>query len=182
MHLPNGSYVTFGGNSAVSTNADPGSVPSADGGAYDEVYKDYDGGRAIRVLNPCTSADNLADTKCQWFDNQNVLAMQRRRWYSAAEPLADGTIAIIGGFVHGGYVNRQVPNVNPAGGGAEPTYEFYPSNGKQPVVMNFLTKTSGLNSYAHTFLMPSGKMFVQANFSTSEFSRLSSNLLLTHPK
>jgi hypothetical protein len=34
--------------------------------------------------------------------------------------------------------------------------------------MPFLCKTSGLNAYAHAFLMPSGNMFVQANYSTSE--------------
>ncbi|KAJ3766035.1 hypothetical protein FB446DRAFT_417507, partial [Lentinula raphanica] len=32
--------------------------------------------------------------------------------------------------------------------------------------MQFMVKTSGLNSYAHTYLMPSGKMLVQANYST----------------
>jgi len=33
--------------------------------------------------------------------------------------------------------------------------------------MNFMVNTSGLSSYALTYLMPSGKMFVQANYSTS---------------
>jgi hypothetical protein len=32
--------------------------------------------------------------------------------------------------------------------------------------MPFLCNTSGLNSYAHAFLMPSGNMFVQANYSS----------------
>lgn len=95
--------------------------------------------------------------------------MQKRRWYSAAESLADGTIAIIGGFVNGGYINRNQPNTDPAysGGAAEPTYEFYPSNGQAPQIMNFMVKTSGLNAYAHTFLLASGNLFLQANFSTS---------------
>jgi hypothetical protein len=31
--------------------------------------------------------------------------------------------------------------------------------------MQFMVDTSGLNSYAHAFMMPSGKMFVQANIS-----------------
>ena len=91
------------------------------------------------------------------------------RWYSAAEALGDGTVVLIGGFTSGGYVNRNMPNTDPTyeGGGATPTFEFYPSRGPA-TVMQFMTTTSGLNSYAHTYLMPSGKMLVQANLSTSE--------------
>ncbi|KAI6026543.1 glyoxal oxidase [Pisolithus microcarpus] len=130
MHLPNGSYATFGGNGAVGP------------------------GGNIR-------------SQCQWFDNATVLSMQKRRWYSACEPLGDGTIALIGGFVNGGYINRNTPNIDPAyeGGAAEPTYEFFPSRGAA-TEMQFMVSTSGLNSYAHTYLMPSGKMLVQANIST----------------
>jgi hypothetical protein len=121
------------------------------------------------VLNPCKSGDDFKDSKCQWYDDARVLSMQRRRWYSAAEPLADGTIALIGGFANGGYVNRNYPNTDPtSGGAADLTYEFYPTNGQDAKEMPFMRKTSGLNSYAHTFLMPSGKMLVQANISTSK--------------
>ncbi|KAH0826387.1 putative copper radical oxidase [Lanmaoa asiatica] len=168
MHLPNGSYVTFGGNGAVGVGGNIGSVKnSAGSGAYDATYQDYDGTKAIRILNPCTDADNFASSQCQWFDNATILSMQKQRWYSAAEALADGSIAIIGGFVNGGYINRNTPNTDPAyeGGAAEPTYEFYPSRG-DATVMEFMVTTSGLNSYAHTYLMPSGKMFIQANIST----------------
>ncbi|KAF9490245.1 copper radical oxidase [Pleurotus eryngii] len=169
MHLPNGSYVTFGGNGAIGPGGNIGSVPNNKGSAdFDATYQDFDGGRSIRVLDPCTSSDNFADSKCQWFDDPAVLSMQKTRWYSAAEPLADGTVVLIGGFVNGGYVNRNYPNVDPEfeGGAADPTYEFFPANGRAPQTMQFMIRTSGLNSYAHTFLMPSGKMFVQANIST----------------
>ena len=94
----------------------------------------------------------------------------RRRWYSTTEALADGTLVIVGGFVNGGYINRNYPNIDPAyqGGAAEPTYEFYPPRqGFKPQLMNFVVNTSGLNSYPHLFLMPSGKIFAQANYSTS---------------
>ncbi|PCH37118.1 copper radical oxidase [Wolfiporia cocos MD-104 SS10] len=168
MHLPNGSYVTFGGNGAVGPGGDIGNVlaPGGYSATYDTVYHDYSGSKSIRILNPCDWSD-LSDPNCQWFDNASLLSMQKQRWYSAAEPLADGSIAIIGGFVEGGYINRNYPNVDPEyeGGAAEPTFEFYPSKGEAQV-MNFMIKTSGLNAYAHTFMMPSGKMFVQANIST----------------
>ncbi|KAF9062489.1 copper radical oxidase [Rhodocollybia butyracea] len=170
MHLPNGSYATFGGNGAVGIGGNIGSNTTDGGSAasFDMTYQDYDGRNAIRILNPCTDTDDFSSPQCQWFDNATLLSMQKQRWYSAAEPLADGTIAIIGGFVNGGYINRNYPNTDPEfeGGAAEPTYEFYPANGTTATVMNFMIKTSGLNAYAHTYLMPSGKMLVQANYST----------------
>ncbi|KAK1235191.1 hypothetical protein PQX77_001596 [Marasmius sp. AFHP31] len=171
MHLPNGSYVTFGGNKALG----PGDTPSDDGkDTFDSRLGVFDGRKSIRLVDPCTSSDDWSSSKCQWFDDPSVLAMQKQRWYAGAEPLGDGSIVLIGGFTNGGYVNRNTPNTDPLfegpgdgqPGGAEPTYEFFPANGREAQIMQFMGKTSGLNSYAHTFLMPSGKMFVQANFST----------------
>lgn len=169
MHLPNGSFLTFGGNGAVSTLGDLGSENNGYVGTYDDVIGDYDGRKAIRVLSPCTGDASTWDDSCQWFDNATQIAMQKDRWYSAAEPLADGTVAIIGGFVNGGYINRNYPNTDPAyeGGAAEPTYEFYPSLGDAEE-MQFMIDTSGLNSYALTYLMASGNMLLQANVSTSK--------------
>ncbi|KAJ7275628.1 glyoxal oxidase N-terminus-domain-containing protein [Mycena rebaudengoi] len=172
MHLPNGSFVTFGGNGAIGPGGNIGSIKNSNGvsGSWDATYKDFDGATSIRVLNPCDDSDNFDSPDCQWFDQPEVLAMQRKRWYSAAEPRGDGTIAIIGGFVNGGYINRNFPNTNPEdptmGGASEPTYEFFPPNGQTPQQMAFLAKTAGLNAYAHTFLLASGNMFLQANFST----------------
>ncbi|KAJ7510023.1 copper radical oxidase variant A [Mycena galericulata] len=170
MHLPNGSFVTFGGNGAIGPGGNIGSVrnPSGASGSWDATYQDFDGSRAIRILNPCTSSDDFSSAECEWFDDPAVLSMQKQRWYSAAEMLGDGTIVIIGGFVNGGYINRNTPNTDPTleGGAAEPTFEFFPSNGQTPQNMSFMTKTSGLNAYAHSYLMASGNVFVQANFST----------------
>ncbi|KAF7352903.1 Glyoxal oxidase [Mycena venus] len=159
-HVPNGSYVTFGGNGALS----PGGKPSS--GNWDPTYQDFDGGQSIRVLNPCTPDDDFTSPQCQWFDDPATLSMQKRRWYSTAEALGDGTIILIGGFVNGGYILRSVPNNNPHDG-AELTYEFHPSNGQTPQEVNFLVKTSGLNAYPLTWLMSSGKMFMQANLSST---------------
>ncbi|KAI9456745.1 copper radical oxidase variant A [Russula earlei] len=159
MHLPNGSYALFGGNTAVGPGGDnsaPGSTAT-----FDPTYQDYDGTRAIRIFNSCDE-----NTPCTFIDNSTQLA--KRRWYPAAEPLGDGTVVLIGGFVAGGYINRNYPNTDPAyeGGAAEPTYEFFPPGSQSPQIMNFMVKTSGLNSYALTYLMPSGNVFVQANYST----------------
>ncbi|KAJ7212240.1 glyoxal oxidase N-terminus-domain-containing protein [Mycena pura] len=170
MHLPNGSFVTFGGNGAIGPGGNIGSQknPSGASGAWDSIYQDFDGSKSIRILNPCNDSDDFSSSACQWFDDPTVLSMQRQRWYSAAEPLANGTVVIIGGFVNGGYINRNYPNTDPMyeGGAAEPTYEFYPSNGQTPQIMNFMVKTSGLNAYAHTYLLASGNLFLQANYST----------------
>ncbi|KAJ7247167.1 glyoxal oxidase N-terminus-domain-containing protein [Mycena haematopus] len=169
-HLPNGSFVTFGGNGAIGPGGNIGSeqYPGGHSAEWDATYQDFDGAKSIRILNPCTDSDDFTSANCQWFDNPAVLSMQMKRWYSAAEALGDGTIVIIGGFVNGGYVNRNYPNTDPTFslGGAEPTYEFYPSNGQTPAQMAFMTKTSGLNAYAHTFLLASGNLFLQANYST----------------
>ncbi|KIK63994.1 hypothetical protein GYMLUDRAFT_259049 [Collybiopsis luxurians FD-317 M1] len=84
-----------------------------------------------------------------------MLSMQKKRWYSAAEPLDDRTIALICGFVNGGYINRNTPirtlNLR---GAAEPTYEFYPASGRNLAVMYFLIKISHLNTE-----MPFGMSF-----------------------
>jgi hypothetical protein len=169
MHFPNGSFATFGGNGAIGPGGNIGSVVNQGGGSgfYDATLQDYDGSKSIRILNPCTGSFTAADTDCQWFDNATLISMQKKRWYSTAEALADGSIVLIGGFVNGGYINRNYPNEDPdEGGAAENTYEFYPPKG-EPQTMQFMRNTSGLNAYAHAFLMPSGKMFVQANYSTS---------------
>ena len=170
-HLPNGSYATFGGNGAVGPGGNMGSQlePGGYTAAWDSTYQDFDGRQAIRIINPCLNSDNFNSAQCQWYDNPTVLSMQATRWYSSAEALGNGTIVLIGGFVNGGYINRNYPNNDPQfeGGAAENTFEFYPSIGPvQP--LNFLISTSGLNAYAHSFLMASGNIFLQANVSTGE--------------
>jgi hypothetical protein len=169
MHLPNGSFVTFGGNSGVGVDGVTGSQTNPDGsGAWDSTYQDFDGRRSIRIVNPCNPGDDLNSAQCAWFDEPTLLSMKAQRWYSAAEPTGDGTVVILGGFVNGGFINRWWPNEDPvtSRGQAQNTYEYYPPKDGDPQLVQFLVKTSGLNAYAHTFLMPSGKMLVQANVST----------------
>ncbi|KAF7332132.1 hypothetical protein MKEN_00094200 [Mycena kentingensis (nom. inval.)] len=179
MHLPNGSFAVFGGNSAVTIGGG-----AADGQNWDSILQDFDGSKAIRLLNPCTKDIDLSESQCGWIDDPTnpALSMQAQRWYSTAEALPDGTIVMIGGFTGGGalstgllllylnlslgYILRNVPNTDPTAG-ASLTYEFFPSKGTAPTNLQFLFKTSGLNSYPHAYLMASGKMFLQANVSTA---------------
>jgi hypothetical protein len=125
MHLPNGSFITFGGNGAIAPGGGAGSVPAPGGrSSYDATYMDYDGTKAIRILNPCTGSnqDLVGKAECGWYENANLLSMKINRWYSTAEPLGDGTVVIIGGFSNGGYINRNYPNNDPtfSGGGSVP--------------------------------------------------------------
>jgi hypothetical protein len=80
-----------------------GGRPSGNGSDA-SVYGDTDGGKSIRILNPCTGDASSFSSQCQWFDNATQLSMVKRRWYSTAEPLGDGTVALIGGFSFGGCV------------------------------------------------------------------------------
>ena len=175
MTLGNGTYIVVGGNKAVSYGG--GTPQGGDTGPY-APYHDQDGRRVVRIMEP---ADNSGDL--QWIDQYNSPnQMDSERWYPGIEGLADGSVVIIGGATSGGYINRNYPNVDPvyetttpnppdgnwAQGGANPSYEFWPPTNKpQPAKSQFMIKTSGLNMYPHTYLMPSGKIFMQANYSTT---------------
>lgn len=166
--LGNGTWMVAGGNQAVSyggaaiENISPGQAP----------YQDYSGNKAIRLMDPQNNAADL-----NW--NDNTTFMDSMRWYPGIEVMTDGSVLLIGGATGGGYINRNTPNTDPAfeaggqgslqnlaAGGANPTWEFFPSKGNQPAINNFMVTTSGLNMYPHTYLMPSGKLFMQANYST----------------
>ena len=94
------------------------------------------------------------------------------RWYSTAEPLGDGSIAVIGGMTNGGYINRNWPPGGDQvwqGGASQPTYEFWPPRGDKPTLLQFLVDTGGLDTYVHAYTMASGKVLLQANVSTSKW-------------
>jgi len=170
MHLPNGSWATFGGNDAVTVGGAAGSDKNPDGtGNWDNLLQDHDGRRAIRVVNPCTIQDNLDGNNCKWYDHFAEDGMKRARWYSTSEATGDGRIVIIGGMVRGGFINRQFPVTDPItqNGQSEPTYEYFPPKAEDPPRFQFLIDAGGLNTYPHTFLMPDGRFFVQANLSSS---------------
>ena len=169
MHMPNGSFIAFGGNGAIGPGGNVGDTGS---GAYDTSYNDFAGQTGVRVMNPidCSGDDASTSSACQWYDNPNATSLKRMRWYSTAESLGDGSVAIIGGFSNGGYINRNYPNENDPvwqGNASQPTYEFWPPRDEEPPLMQFLVDAGGLNSYPLTWLLASGKMVLQANVSTS---------------
>ena len=178
--LGNGSYIVAGGNSAISYGGI--NVKNSDGSMNlngpAPPYNDMDGRRVVRMMQP-----NADSSKLKWIDDfDSPNQMDSPRWYPAIEGLADGSVVMIGGATSGGFINRNYPNVDPvyatsssnpkAGvwdqGGANPSYEFWPRDNKpKPAVHDFMVKTSGLNMYAHTYLLPSGRIFMQANYSTT---------------
>jgi hypothetical protein len=148
--LGNGTWAVFGGNQPVTT----------DGVATNELaaYKTMTGGTAIRLLDPCD------DERCEYLqgaqtldinaDTGGYLQMTGKRWYPTVETLADGTLIVIGGDKNGGYVNTAVQD--------NPTYEFFPPTDEGAVHLQFLSDTLPVNLYPLTWLLPSGKLFMQA--------------------
>ncbi|UZJ57508.1 hypothetical protein CBS101457_006828 [Exobasidium rhododendri] len=138
--LGDGRWVVLGGNKAVGT-----------GGLTDKAntnpYYDYDGGKALRFLSPCSGSS------CQWSDSSSN-KMLKERWYSYVEPMQDGHVMMLGGMRDGGFV--------PSASSNEPTYEFYPSTGSV-YSMDLLSRSVPLSLYPITYLMSDSRVFVQAN-------------------
>ncbi|QRW00801.1 glyoxal oxidase [Ceratobasidium sp. AG-Ba] len=144
--LGNGTWLNVGGNQAITWGGLTANTQDGNNGPY----YDADGGKAIRLLNPCQ------DKNCNWQED----TMTTRRWYPTLETLEDGSIIIIGGNQWGGFVNGAGQN--------NPTYEFYPSKG-DPVGLNILTTTLPANLFPLTWLLPSGNLFIQTNWGTEVF-------------
>lgn len=64
----------------------------------------------------------------------------------------------LGGCKNGGYINDAAQS--------NPTYEFFPPNGPS-ISSPFLQNTLPANLYPLTWLLPSGKIFLQATWSTT---------------
>ncbi|KAI0057765.1 DUF1929-domain-containing protein [Artomyces pyxidatus] len=144
--MGNGTWVNVGGNvevtyGGVETEKDDGRSP----------YHDPDGIRSIRLLDPCD------DDTCDWLIAANT---STKRWYPTVETLDDGTVIILGGCRSAVFVNDVGAN--------NPNYEFYPPrNNGTPVFSDLLNNTLPANLYPFTFLLPSGKLLLQANWKTS---------------
>jgi hypothetical protein len=142
--LGDGRWLVVGGNQPVIPGGD--AVPNND----TNPYGNEDGGQAVRTLKPCS------DQSCEWVEDK----MSTRRWYPTLETLPDGSIIVIGGNLYGGFVNSQ--------GNNNPTYEFYPSRGGV-LPLRILETTLPANLYPLTWLLPSGKLFIQTNLGAELF-------------
>ncbi|KAF8587998.1 copper radical oxidase [Ramaria rubella] len=152
--LGNGTWVNVGGNQAVTFGGNQ--AASQNGGP---PYDDPDGGQSIRLLDPCD------DESCNWIVN-DANSMTSRRWYPTVETLEDGTMIIIGGDDFGGFVNSADQS--------NPTFEYFPSKGP-PSNMPILDGTLPANLYPLTWLLPSGNLFIQANWAATIFSYKDNN-------
>ncbi|KAL8291595.1 hypothetical protein RQP46_001853 [Phenoliferia psychrophenolica] len=148
--MGNGTWLSVGGNNAITTMGVSDSVAGvAEGkGAYD----DYSGGRATRVITPC------ANLTCTW--SEDIDGIPLNRWYPTLETIEDGSVMIIGGELWGGFVNSVSQKQSVA------TYEFWPTKGS-PINSTFLEDTQPANLYPLTWLLPSGLIFMQANWQTT---------------
>lgn len=106
--LGNGSWVVAGGNQAISYG---GAAIDANTPANVQPYGDYDGRKALRIMEPVASG--AGNATISWSDNPGGNVMQSQRWYPGMETLADGSIILIGGATGGGYINRNYPNTDP---------------------------------------------------------------------
>ncbi|KAJ3486444.1 hypothetical protein NLI96_g4231 [Meripilus lineatus] len=144
--LGNGTWLNVGGNQAVTYGGL--AAPSQTGGG---AYDDPDGGRSMRLLDPTD------DGKCDWRLSADL---STRRWYPTVETLEDGRAIILGGCANGGFVNDA--------GQTNPTYEFFPpAAGAKPINSPLLQNTLPANLFPLTWLLPSGLVFLQANWGTS---------------
>ncbi|WWC57666.1 uncharacterized protein I303_100200 [Kwoniella dejecticola CBS 10117] len=147
LPVANGSWVVFGGNQPVTYQG----VATKDAGNANP-YLNTDGGAAIRLLNPCD------DGSCVWQEGGDALTMSGKRWYPSVEILGDGSLIVLGGDNNGGYVSTTVQN--------NPTYEYWPKQSSGGIHMDFLEYTVPVNLFPLTYLLPGGKLFMQAAYKT----------------
>ncbi|KAI0043163.1 copper radical oxidase [Auriscalpium vulgare] len=142
--LGNGTWVNVGGNAEVMYGGE--NTVYQDGGG---PYHDPDGSHSVRLLDPCD------DGNCAWTLAANLTT---RRWYPTVETLEDGSLLIVGGSHSSVFVNDA--------SSTNPTYEFWPPRGA-PVESQMLLSSLPANLYPLTFLLPSGKILLQANWKTA---------------
>ncbi|CAL1706725.1 unnamed protein product [Somion occarium] len=145
--LGNGTWINVGGNQGVTYGGITSKTQNG-GGPYD----DPDGGQSVRLLDPCD------DGNCDW---RLVAPTTTRRWYPTLETLEDGSVIVIGGCEWGGFVNSAQQN--------NPTYEFFPlpKDNPDPIQSPMLSNTLPANLFPLTWLLPSGKVIMQANWGTA---------------
>ncbi|TEB14488.1 copper radical oxidase [Coprinellus micaceus] len=146
--LGNGTWINVGGNQAVTWGGNGADVQDGSSGPY------FDADGRQSMLDPCT------DQHCDWRISPH---RSDQRWYPTLETLEDGSIIILGGCRNGGYVNDQYQD--------NPTYEFFPPTGG-PIRSPVLARNLPVNLYPLVWLLPSGKLLLQANYETILLDRV----------
>ncbi|RDX42703.1 copper radical oxidase [Lentinus brumalis] len=150
--LGNGTWLNVGGNQAVKKGGDPADSQTG-GGDYD----DPDGGKSyVQCLISCALINPCDDESCEW---TMTAPMTTRRWYPTLETLEDGSAIILGGCDWGGYVNSADQD--------NPTWEIFPPTDGDVVKSDILSTTLPVNLFPLTWLLPSGKIFLQSNWKTA---------------
>ncbi|KAF8894230.1 copper radical oxidase [Gymnopilus junonius] len=143
--LGNGTWINVGGNQAVTTGGEPAIAQDGSIGPY----HDADGRKSIRLLTPCDNSN------CQW---KKSPFESEQRWYPTVETLEDGRAIILGGCRNGGYLNDITQS--------NPTYEFFPPSNppRNATPSPILQSTLPANLYPLTWLLPSGRLFIQSGW------------------
>lgn len=118
------------------------------------MYKNADGRKAVRTLVPSN------DGKANWVDATDSY-LTSERWYPTLETIEDGSALIFGGCQNGGYVNDASQD--------NPTYEYFPKQGRPLTTLNILTRTIPVNLYPLVWLLPSGNIFIQSGWEAAVF-------------
>ncbi|SGY98140.1 BQ5605_C035g11445 [Microbotryum silenes-dioicae] len=140
--LGDGTWISVGGTQAVDKKGK--STGTKEGSYHEEA-----GGRSVRLLKP---TDDGTD---EWIEDE--YGMPINRWYPSVEILGNGTAAIFGGELWGGFVDAKKEKQNAS------SYEFWPSRGSLKF-SSFLANSGPANLYPLTYLLPDGRVFMQADW------------------
>ncbi|KAK7449323.1 hypothetical protein VKT23_013466 [Stygiomarasmius scandens] len=139
--LSNGTMVSIGGN---GVELPPNQTIPTEG----------DGLMAIRIWEPCDDPTGLS---CSLIEDDKTLHLAKRRWYTTAVRIFDGSLMIVGGM-HNQSIFWNFPELT------ENSIEFFPSkDGGEPRPSDFLARTLPVNLFPRVFALPDGKTFIVAN-------------------
>ncbi|KAK7449324.1 hypothetical protein VKT23_013467 [Stygiomarasmius scandens] len=139
--LSNGTMVSIGGN---GIELPPNQTIPTEG----------DGLMGIRIWEPCDDPTGLS---CSLVEDDKTLHLAKRRWYTTAVRIFDGSLMIVGGM-HNQSQFWNFPELT------ENSIEFFPSkDGGVPRPSEFLARTLPVNLFPRVFALPDGKTFIVAN-------------------
>lgn len=134
--ISNGSMISVGGDQRdINPNAKPGN-------------------NAIRIFEPCASANGEG---CLLFEEPGnpAFSLAKPRWYPSSVRIFDGSLMIIGGT----HVSAAFYNIDP-----ENSFEFFPKKDGGAVRPSaFLERSLPANLFPRAFALPDGRIFMVAS-------------------